>query len=285
MIGKILAFLRGRKSPSELSRSGACAKRLEDDIAGELFGIEYYDNQGNFSLRDITVKAVWRDARGTLKVSAHCHQADQPRTFLVENIRTLVHGRTKGVIRNPTAYLGRYAQDATPELRAENSRTYEAAFQVREYTRRPRFAKPKPLSVPKMRKELRDLVRPTAVLLMAVAHADADGRLCEEEVWLIGDLVWEGARKTYTIYQTEMLMEMVEEMVALQPSANMINRALKTTIERGAFPLNMPEWLIYMARADGPVSEGKRAIMTQMLTTLRRLSAAGTPPHRTPPPA
>jgi uncharacterized tellurite resistance protein B-like protein len=123
-----------------------------------------------------------------------------------------------------------------------------------------------------MRKELRDLVRPAAILLMAMAKADE--RLTKEEVGVIADLVWQGARTTHAIAQTEMLTAMVEEMCALQPTPNLITRALNATLDRGAFPEDLPSWLSRMARADGAIVPEEHATYRAILTTLRRLVEA-----------
>ncbi|WP_323034126.1 hypothetical protein [Pararhodobacter sp.] len=250
----------------------------DEAIIGGLYGIEYRDSRGGISTRDIIVRAVeWNGTK--LQVGAHCLLRNTYRSFIAQNIVTLANGRTGEIIKNPTKFFsGLTCQPGTfviPGATAETSLTvtFEIEMPGRRPPRKPgpRFAQPKPLNIPRMRKDLRDTVRPAAILMMAVAHAD--GRLCENEVRLIGDLVWEGARKTYTIYQTEMPLEMAEELTALKPSSNMITRALNLTLERGAFPADLPAWLTRMARADGAVVDGEKEAMTQILTTLRRLTA------------
>lgn len=269
-----------RQAPAIDADEMTSAQMADDEaIIGGLYGIEYRDSRGGISTRDIVVRAVeWNGTK--LQVGAHCLLRNTYRCFVAQNIVTLANGRTGEIIPNPTKFFSGLTYQpetfilpgATPETNL--TVTFEIEMPGRRPRRPPgpRFAQPKPLNIPKMRKELRDTVRPAAILMMAVAHAD--GRLCEAEVRLIGDLVWEGARKTYTIYQTEMLLEMVDELTALKPSGNMITRALNLTLERGAFPPDLPSWLTRMARADGTVVDGEKEAMTQILTTLRRLAAA-----------
>lgn len=67
---------------------------------------------------------------------------------------------------------------------------------------------------------------------------------------------------------------MVEEVCALQPAPNLIRRALNATLDRGAFPEDLPPWLSRMARADGAIVPEEHATYRAILTTLRRLVEA-----------
>ncbi|WP_322994246.1 hypothetical protein [Castellaniella sp.] len=258
------AFIQKDRHAPELDvdDTGVAVLVDDDQIIGGLFGIEYRDSKGGISTRDILVHAVkWQSSR--LQISAHCLLRNQYRSFVAQNIIALAHGRTGEIIGNPVAFFSTLApQPETAEL---------SVVTPHKARKSSGFAKPKPLNIPAIRKELRELIRPAAVLLMAVAHAD--GRLCNDEIQVIADLVWEGARKTYTIHQTDMLTDMVVELTALQPSDNMITRALNLTLDKGPFPPDLPAWLSRMARADGVVVNSEKDRLTDILTTLRRLAA------------
>ncbi|MFG1416997.1 TerB family tellurite resistance protein [Xanthobacter sp. V0B-10] len=258
MARRTVAFPGAMRTGPEIDADDQGAQALPDDdeIIGGVFGIEYRDAKGGISTRDIVVRAVgWKSAK--LQVGAHCLLRDAYRAFLAQNIMTLAHGRTGEIIPDPVAFFGAMAS--------------EPGDNVHSAPRKEQFARPARLSITKMRKELRETVRPAAVLLMAMAKADQ--HLAPEEVGIIADLVFEGARKTYTIQQTEMLADMVQELTALEPSASMITRALNQTLDRGAFPSDLPQWLSRMARADGQVVGAENDTYREILTTLRRLIA------------
>lgn len=243
-----------RRGPAADADEISTAQLPDDEsIIGGLFGIEYRDSKSEISTRDIIVRSVvWKSSK--LQVGAHCLLRDTYRCFVAQNIVTLAHGRTGEIIADPVAFFGTLA---LPRAESVAPRGNE------------KFAEPKPLNVAAMRRELRDLIRPAAVLLMAMARAD--DAITPEEVGVIADLVWQGARKTYTIAETDMLADMVTEMTALQPSGNLITRALNLTLDRGAFPDDLPKWLSRMARADGHVVPEENAAYVQILATLRRL--------------
>ncbi|MFG1299480.1 hypothetical protein V5F49_06760 [Xanthobacter sp. V3C-3] len=64
---------------------------------------------------------------------------------------------------------------------------------------------------------------------------------------------------------------MVEEVCALQPTPNLITRALNATLDRGAFPEDLPSWL---SRADGAIVAEEHAADRAILTMVRRLVEA-----------
>ncbi len=227
----------------------------DEKIVGGIFYIEYRDCKGGNSARDILVRRVeWRS--GKIAIAAHCMLRNELRCFIASNITSLIHGRTGEVIPDPVAFFSSLAGEPPSEPRRK-TKSAEA------------FAEPPRLSVAKMREQLRDKIRPTAILLMAMARADQT--LCNEEIGIIADLVWQGSRATYTFEQTDILTEMVREMTALQPSRNHITRALNLTLDRGAFPADLPSWLSRMARADGSVVEAEHVMYRDILTNLRRL--------------
>lgn len=258
---------RARFAPREDADDAAGPRPLDDeDIIGGLFGIEYCDCKGEVSRRDIVVHGVaWRGAK--LHVGAMCRLRGTYRNFVAQNISILAHGRTGEIIEDPVAF---FAALAGPQPEADGPAPRKAQRKPPREDREDYFADPKPLTIAHMRKELRDLVRPAAVLLMAMAKADQV--LKPEEVAVIADLVFEGALKTYTYKETAMLVAMVDELTALQPTSALITRALNLTLDRGAFPEDLPAWLSRMARADGQVVEAENAAYRQILTTLRRLA-------------
>ena len=230
----------------------------DPDVIGGLFFMEYVDAKGSRSARDIIVRRVmWRAQK--LSIGAHCLLRDQYRCFIVDNIVTLANGRTGEVIASPPRFLSGLASE------------YEEPARGMRREKGGGFAEPAGFGVGPTRKQLRDLVRPAAILLMAMAKADE--RLTKEEIGVIMDLVFHGARATFTFQQTEMLTEMVEELCALQPSQNMITRALNLTLDRGPFPHDLPSWLSRMARADGAVVPEEHDAYRGILSTLRRLAA------------
>lgn len=232
----------------------------DPDVIGGLYYLEYRDGKGQESCRDIVLRRViWRAEK--LQVAAHCLLRDQYRCFIVSNFITFANGRTGEVIANPHKFLEGLAPIGTEPPPGPARRRDDAGF-----------AQPKKLNVAAMRKELRDLVRPAGILLMAMAKADE--RLTKEEVGVIADLVWQGALTTHAITQTEMLTAMVEEVCALQPTPNLVTRALNATLDRGAFPKDLPSWLSRMARADGAIVPEEHAAYRAILATLRRLVEA-----------
>ncbi|MFG1305499.1 hypothetical protein V5F34_15350 [Xanthobacter autotrophicus] len=72
-----------------------------------------------------------------------------------------------------------------------------------------------------------------------------------------------GAPGSDAVKQNEMLTAKVEEVCALQP-----------TLDRGAFPEDLPSWLSRMARADGSIVPEEHTAYRAILTTLRRLVEA-----------
>lgn len=231
----------------------------EDEILGSNFLMDYEAADGALSTREIIVRKVERTG-GVLRVGAVCLLRKTTRSFRVDRMRMLVHGRTGEIIDDIPGFFGKIAP---PD--AEPAPAVAPAPQPL----------PRPAPTPMVgrldraqRDALRALVRPAAIALMYLARADLD--LAPEEIAVICDLI-EDARAHLGLPETAADAHLLQEMTALLPTGNLLTRALRA-LPGADFPKDLPARLTRMARADGRAAPEELEAYGEIVSTLQRVT-------------
>lgn len=236
----------------------------DDEILGTNFLMHYEAADGARSSREIIVRSVGRSG-GVLRVGAVCLLRKATRSFRVDRMRMLVHGRTGEVIDDIAGFFDKIAP---PE---------DAACAWPEPARAPCAPEPPapslPPSTPRLdrapRAALRAQVRPAAIALMYLARADHD--LADAEIAVIADLI-EDARAHLRLPETAADAHLLQEMTALLPTGNLLTRALRA-LPDADFPKDLPARLTRMVRADGRAAPEELEAFREIVSTLRRVTA------------
>lgn len=231
----------------------------DDDVVGSVFFITYEDSKGDLSRREVLLLSVsWRTAG--LCIGTHCLLRDAPRSFRVDRIRELAHGRTGELIDDPIAFFQRVAPPV-PERTAPDVPARKVASE----------APPTASATWAQRRVLRESVRPAAILLMFLARSDET--LSAPEVACVARLI-EDARISLGVPEDAADSYLLAEMTALEPSRNLVTRAVRAIVAGGAFSENLPARLSQMARADGVSSPEEVEAYRTIIATLRRVTGA-----------
>lgn len=226
----------------------------DDEILGTNFLLDYEAADGAASRREIIVRKVER-ADGVLRVGAVCLLRKTTRSFRVDRMRGLVHGRTGEIIDDIPGFFGKLAPpEADPAPRVAPARRQPLS----------------PLRLDRVQRDaLRAQVRPAAIALMYMARADHD--LAPQEIAVIADLIAD-ARAHLHLPASAADAHLLQEMTALLPTGNLLTRALRT-LSGAEFPKDLPARLTRMAKADGHSRPEEVAAYGEILSTLRRVMA------------
>jgi hypothetical protein len=152
-------------------------QRIDDDVWGLTFAIEYRDGKGTMSRRRITLRHLYAHDNGTIYVQAHCHERDAPRSFRFDRITAVID--MDGVIHLPSVFFAEELRVALPS---------GIGIPLPRLTATPTGSRAAPdRSGYEQRRIARDGLR------VLVALARSDGMMAPEEVDVILDYIAEKA--------------------------------------------------------------------------------------------
>jgi hypothetical protein len=230
-----------------MQASDTAAPELDGDM---VFHLSYRDSAGNISERLVLVQRVY-DRDGTLYVSGECQLRQAYRAFRVDRIETLANGRTGEVIRWPAPFLRGIAGLA--ERRSLDPHSPESVA-ARSPNR-------------KALDELRARTRPTAILMMALAHSDAD--FVEAERAAILAMIEAEPGPATSLQRAEL----ANEFMALVPSGNHVTRAARLILGQPERASTVPAWCRRMIEADGVAHPEEIAMFRRIVETVTRRAA------------
>jgi WYL domain len=226
---------------------------LEPELEGDMvFHVSYRDSAGDISERLVLVQRIY-DRGGNLYISGECQLRQAYRAFRVDRIETLANGRTGEVIRWPAPFLRGIAGLA--ERRSLDPHGPES-IAARSPNR-------------KALDELRSRTRPTAILMMALAHSDAD--FVEAERAAISAMI-EAEPGPATPLQRA---ELANEFMALVPSGNHVTRAARLILGQSERASTVPAWCRRMIEADGVAHPEEVAMFRQIVETVAKRQVEG----------
>jgi hypothetical protein len=174
----------------------------EIECEGQSFMIEYLDSKNDMSCRSITVRSVKYNAKGNPYLSAHCHQRNAPRHFLLDRIECCID--FDGVVHETKPFL-------------VETLGFDAEL-------------PRPVNSPRASRVnvARERARPHAILLACLSrcdgymHPDEFAILCQHCEQLCDDLTLDECNELGTSYRrlrptTEQMMEAIEMIRAETP--------------------------------------------------------------------
>jgi hypothetical protein len=144
-------------------------KRVDDDLWGVTFAIEYIDAKGDSSHRRVTLHDIYVSDAGVIYLSCLCHERKAKRTFRFDRVQSIID--MDGVIHEPQVFF-------TNELCVSLPMADAAHNTPKRERDTPKAKPPRPAEKPGMaqRRAARDGLR------VLVALARSDGLLHPEEV-------------------------------------------------------------------------------------------------------
>lgn len=185
----------GTPEPTPAQKAGIWAmpdlERVDDDLYGITFAIEYVDAKGAATTRRITLRDLYKDGRGLTYLDCYCHERKAPRTFRFDRITTVIDA--DGVVHEPRTF---FADELRVDLEAREpqepfGRRQEVPIVVSAGAAQPRKT-PDRSEKPGMaqRRAARDGLRVLAAL------ARSDGAMAPGELAVILDYIKERCSRT-----------------------------------------------------------------------------------------
>ena len=94
---------RAERAPKRSAGIAAGAERLDDDLFGVSFTIEYADATGNETRRRITIHDIYLSPDGSTYLRCWCHERGAARTFRLDRVRCVIDA--DGVVHEPLLFF------------------------------------------------------------------------------------------------------------------------------------------------------------------------------------
>ena len=253
----------GGRTPHRGPATGA--ERIDDDLFGISFAIEYVDSRGGISHRRVTMHDAWRGKDDIVYLRCLCHERKAARTFRFDRIRHVID--IDGVVHQPALYFADELQIDLPPEAADSSAEKEPDLHVDKssvpkaiVTAPPPDAAEKPGLV--QRRVARDGIR----LLIGLARSD--GELHPAELEIVLDYVEGRCEREGVGFTDSDRHTLVGYLKRQHPTVDVLQQCLdrmdqESNVEQRHFAVAA----LALAKADGVEDEAEFAMLRQLGVT------------------
>ncbi|WP_207479500.1 WYL domain-containing protein [Arenibaculum pallidiluteum] len=254
----------GRRSGRAKLQAAPDVERIDDDLWGVTFAIEYRDGAGDETRRRITLRQLYRGAGGLFYLQAMCHERRALRTFRFDRICCVID--MDGVVHDPTKFFAdelRFdvrGNAPAPVPRAKSLAADRATVPKRSLT--PSMP-PVPVEPEKPGYAHRRVARDGLRVLVALARSD--GFLAPEEISVIVGYIAAKAHRSEIAVTDADVTALRGYLQRQYPSIDVLERCLdgleQEPVEDQRLFLDSA---VALMRADGEEHAAELAMLTEL---------------------